>query len=124
MVELLANVFRQDGGKQGEELTVRKALQKAEPELRRKLAGQPQVLAVLLTTIGSVYHDLGSYDESRRLLEEALRLATEGGQPDERCAVLTSLGVLEQTVGAYDRAEAFYRQSFEVARQEHGMAHP
>lgn len=123
-VGLLANVLSQAAGKPGEQLTVREVLQKAEPQLRHRLAGQPHLLAMLLGAIGSVYNDLGSYGEARRLLEEGLRLATEAGQPHEQHAAATGLGVLEQTVGSFERAEALYRQALELARQEHGMAHP
>jgi serine/threonine-protein kinase len=122
-IELLAEVLRQDGGKQGEEMTVRQALQKAEPGLRRRLADQPHLLALMLTTIGSVYHDLGSYAEARPPLEEARHLATQAGQLHEHHGAALTLGLLEQTVGSYDRAEALYREALDVARREHGPSH-
>jgi eukaryotic-like serine/threonine-protein kinase len=124
VMELFVGTFGEDGGTRGEGITARQVLEKSEPEIRRRLAGQPELLGRLLIAIGRVYRDLGRLAEGRSRLEEARRLLSEAGPPRELHSALLDLGVLEHTAGDYRRAETLYREALDLARRELGENDP
>ena len=76
--------------------SVRDVLDAGAERLQKELAGEPEVLAEMLTAIGRVYQRLDINTKARPLLERALELGRAGGQPDHpRVAqTLNDLGVL------------------------------
>jgi len=68
----------------GNEIQVREMLDVGSKRILNGLADQPETRASLLTAMGKVYQGLGLYDESKKLLETALRIQTQmnsQGQP-------------------------------------------
>ncbi|MCG8454907.1 MAG: serine/threonine protein kinase, partial [Holophagales bacterium] len=106
----------------GEELTVREALERSSPRLRRRLADRPELLARALDTTGRVYANLGLWQRAERELEEASRLRgafldpldhSESALPDgaspgdaarlaEAAATLSQLGFVRAQLGELD----------------------
>ena len=60
----------------GETITVREVLDRGAREIQAGLAGQPEVRARLQHVIGSVYQNMGLYEEAAVLHESALKLVT------------------------------------------------
>jgi eukaryotic-like serine/threonine-protein kinase len=81
--------------------SVRDVLDAGAERLQKELAGEPEVLAEMLTAIGRVYERLGLNAKARPLLERALVLGRSGGHPDQpRVAqTLNDLGVLLRRSG-------------------------
>jgi eukaryotic-like serine/threonine-protein kinase len=111
----------------GETITVRELLGRAAARLEDDLTGQPELRASLMLLIGSIYRNLGLYDESQPLLEEALALRREiFSPPDPKIAeVLDNLGELDYLRGEYPRAEerlrAALRQRTKALGEEHAL---
>ena len=101
----------------GQTLTARDLLDRGAARVRTELAKEPRVEARLLRIIGYVYTNLGSYDEARPILEEAVRLARGLGQDGlpELADALSSLGNLRRHTGDMARAEAELRESIAVS---------
>ena len=101
----------------GEELTARELLERGkrrlaeshEPELRIGLAG----------TLGEIYRNLGAFDDSRELMEEALRLARRHYAEDhpELAKRIANLGVLLYDYGDYRGAESLFREALAIQRR-------
>jgi len=70
---------------QGEPPSVREILDRSRPRLLAgELENEPEVRADLLDTLGSVYDDLGFFDDARALKEEALRVRRAADPSDRR----------------------------------------
>ena len=78
----------------GEEVTVREAMELGEPVMRVKLKDQPELLGVVLATIGRVYGQMSLYDEARTRLEEAIDLMGPANSRDLSGAEV-DLGMVE-----------------------------
>ena len=61
----------------GETITAREILDQGANRIRRELAGQPQVQARLMNTMGNVYSSLALYDDSVALLDDTLTIRRE-----------------------------------------------
>ncbi len=90
------------------------------------LAGQPEIKATMLHTIGAVLRQLGRHEEAERLLKQAVALRTEalGGQAAD---TLDSQYELLQTLRSLDRRdEALALAATVIAGREavHGARHP
>lgn len=98
--------------------TLRDVLDRGTTRVRAELAGQPRVQARLLGVLGSVYRSLGTYEESRSLLEDALALRREelGPEHPELAEPLSELGETLRQAGDYERSEALARQGLAMRR--------
>src|SRR5690606_10371520 len=101
----------------GNPLTAREILDSGAVRLQVELADQPAVQARLLNTIGDVYHNLGLFEESERLLNQALatRQSLDGNQRLGVSYNLVSLGTLYTSQGLYDKADSTLRRASELA---------
>ncbi len=74
VADFLISVFEVSSPMQsrGEDVTARELLDRGAERLETELAGQPLVRARLANTMGSVYRQLGIYDEAAQLTEAAL----------------------------------------------------
>ncbi len=101
---------------QGEEPTPLEFLDKAKGSLKEIHDGE--VKATFLATLGSVYRDVGKYEEARLLMQEAvesLRVLYPGEHPDLAKAI-NNLGGVFYRSGDYDEAEALYSEVLEMSR--------
>ncbi|MCJ7826967.1 MAG: protein kinase, partial [Demequinaceae bacterium] len=84
LTTFLTEIFQSsDPGEQlGDTVTAGFLLERSTERVRTELADQPEIRAELLETLGSVYTSLGSYDEAREILEDAVQLRRDAPQPD------------------------------------------
>jgi non-specific serine/threonine protein kinase/serine/threonine-protein kinase len=97
----------------GEKLSARDIVDRGAARVREGLRDQPLVRARVLGTIGSVYRNMGLYDDARPLVEEALSVA-RGAPGDNRAlvaAILTTQAMLDRSTGDYKAAEAGLREA-------------
>jgi eukaryotic-like serine/threonine-protein kinase len=103
----------------GDEITARAVLDRGVERVRRDLSGQPRTYGRILHTMGRVYGNLGSYDDARRLLEDALRARERHYGPDhpEVAETLNEIGAIAFITGQYDHAEAHYNRALAIAQR-------
>ena len=103
------------------DVTVLEALGEAAANADSAFAGQPDVKARVLHTIGVTYLRLGKYPEAERLLKASIAAWRQGYGPDDLTLSepLASLGVLCHERGDYARAESLYREAIAL-RRRHG----
>ncbi len=110
----------------GEEVTVRKVLDRGAAKIADELDDQPEIQARLLETLGRVQLNLGLFDAAEPALTQALELRRRLRGPDhvEVAAALFKLGELEFERAHYDRALAFAEQSLAMRRRLLGERDP
>ncbi len=103
----------------GERLTAREILDQGAERVSRELAGQPDVQAELMDSIGEVALGLGRYDQAEPLLERALALRRKRFGPESLPVAqsLEHLGLLKQERSDHAAAEALLRQSLTIERR-------
>ena len=105
----------------GDTLTVFDALAKGATRARTELADEPGVQAAVLTTIGTVYREMGQLDEADTLLTEAAAIA--GIDPTRRASALEELGTLRLNQGAYVEADSLYQETLRLRIEAFGPMH-
>jgi tetratricopeptide (TPR) repeat protein/predicted Ser/Thr protein kinase len=107
--DFLVGLFEQASPRvtQGEEISVGELLHRGVESIDEELQGQPAVRARMLHTLGSVYYQLGRYDEAAPLIEEALAIRREvlPWNHPERGESLRLSGLLKRARGRADEAE-------------------
>ncbi|HYX22897.1 MAG TPA: serine/threonine-protein kinase [Thermoanaerobaculia bacterium] len=111
----------------GEGLTAKEILDRGAERVSRELAGQPDVQAELLDSIGEVAFGLGRYDQAQPLLERALALRRQRFGPESLPVAqsLEHLGLLKEQRSEQAAAEALLRQALALERRllgEHDLA--
>jgi non-specific serine/threonine protein kinase/serine/threonine-protein kinase len=111
---------------QGDTITARQILADGAKRIESELADRPVTQARMMHTIGTVYRQLGLYDEARNLLQRALELQSQqlGDRSLEVAQSRLDLSALLRRTGDYERAEALARQALEILEAEHGPQHP
>lgn len=102
---------------QGRTIPAREVLDHGASELDAGLlSDQPRTRAALLHTIGVVYSNLGLYDESDRLLREALALRRKvlGDDHPDAIETLGQLASEKLAARSFEEAEALYRQALDL----------
>ncbi len=116
--DLLVDIFEisDPGEARGNDVTAREVLDVGAGRIRRELAEQPELKADLMSTMGRVYFNLGLYDRSVSLSEEALqgRRRALGEEHAEVARSLTQVasGLFEK--GDYDAAEERLRRALAI----------
>ena len=104
--------------------TVRGLLDVSTERVQKELAGQPELQAELLTTVGRIYRRLGAYDKARPLLEKALVLGTQVFGTDARMAQsIHDIGILQGETGDYEVGTRTLEKALEMRRQVLGPEH-
>ncbi len=110
----------------GQTVTARDLLDDGAERIGKELAEQPTIQAEMQAVLGSLYYELGVYDESIRLLEQSLeqrrRLLADG-----HADVAESAGRLAVTlneVGEHDRGEALHREALGIYERAAGPDSP
>ncbi len=114
------------GEAKGNTITAREILDQAADQVRREFGDQPEVQARLLDAIGTVYLNLGLYDRSAPLLEQAL--ATRETELGERhldvAESLVQTALLYRHQVRYAEAEALYRRALAIREAALRPDHP
>lgn len=113
-------------GKGTGDVTARELLDRGVERFDKDLAGQPQIRAHLLNTIGDVYVSLAAYDEAGRLLKEGLAIRSGSfprTTPDAAESVV-KLAILHDDQGRYAQAEPLYERALAIREKAFGADHP
>ncbi len=107
-----ANPFKQPDS----EITALEILDHGTDFIQTQLVDQPEIKASLLSSVGSIYETLGSYDKSERLLEEALELedrssTNNAGDTYDLAVIRHNLGNLRSSKGDFESAINNYKQA-------------
>jgi serine/threonine protein kinase/Tfp pilus assembly protein PilF len=105
--------------------TVRDLLDAGAARVQKELAGEPEVLAEMLTSIGRVYQRLEIPEQARPLLEQALALGRRVGGPEHpRVAqTLNDLGVLTRMHDNAADSVAMLKEALAIRRRLLGPRH-
>jgi serine/threonine protein kinase/tetratricopeptide (TPR) repeat protein len=110
----------------GNTVTAREMLDKGAERIRGELKDEPEVRATLMDTMGSVYDDLGLYDQAEGLLRESLEIRKRvlGNENPDVAASLHDLAKVLYRKNNYDEAEGRYREALAMRRKVLGNEHP
>ena len=118
VTQFLIDLFKVSDPSQsrGETITARELLDSSVVRIDDELDQQPEVKAQLLEVMGQVYQSIGLYDDSERLLNEALELKRSiyAGQDIEIAKILSEIGVLYESLGRHKEAGAVQEQAIEI----------
>jgi serine/threonine protein kinase len=108
------------------EPTVRALLDAGAAQVQKELAGEPDLQAELLTTMGRTYRRLGQYDKALGLLEQALASGQQafGAEHVRVAQTLDYLGVVQADKGDYAGAGRSLERSLGIRRTLLGPEHP
>jgi eukaryotic-like serine/threonine-protein kinase len=114
------------GEARGNSVTAREILDRASADVDRRLAGEPELQARMMETMGTVYRKLGLNAKAQPLLERALALRTKLHGPDdpETLEAGSELGALLWQRGLYAEAEDILRRVLEARQRVLGREHP
>ncbi len=118
--EMFASVDPEEG--QGRQVTVREVLDEASAEVGASYSDQPEVEALLRSTIGGMYQKLGFYEEAEPHLARALELQQRLAGDDDLETMMT-MGQLGQVYFRQERlaeAEATLERLVDVSRRTLG----
>lgn len=123
--ELLASADPSYGTERTDTLRIRDLLQSGTERVRRELDGQPSIQAQLMNVLGNVYSNLGNYDESRPLLEQALqiRASLHASDHPDIAESLNSLGSMLHKSGEYDTAAEHAKRALDMRLRLFGPLH-
>ncbi len=90
------------------------------------LNNDPKVQAELYQTLGTIYQQLGQFDQASSLLQSALvrRQAVFGQDSAEVAESLETLGELRSDQARYDEAEPLIRQALDMSKRHLPPTHP
>ncbi len=110
----------------GNSITAREILDKGAARIELELAGQPQIQATLMDTMGSVYTGLGLYAPAASLIERALQTRTTilGAEHVEVASSLNNLGEVLMFKADYEAAAQRLRDALAIRRRQLGEPHP
>ncbi len=109
----------------GNSITVREVLDRGAQRIDSELQEQPEIQAELMATIGSVYGNLGLYEQGETLIQRALdnRIQENNGETLEAARDMHSLGELFRLGGNLQDAERFHRQALTIRQRLLGNNH-
>jgi tetratricopeptide (TPR) repeat protein len=102
--------------KEGREVKVVEVLQSAEKQAEQDLAGEPEILAAALSTIGNTYSNLAQYESVERILRRVIELYQKNPVENQRetAQALGNLADALEDMKRYGEAEPLLRQSVEI----------
>jgi serine/threonine-protein kinase len=109
----------------GRQVTVAEALERAGRRIGSELAGQPDVEAGVRRTLGETWAGLGLYDRAEPELVRSLALsrAVYGDDHEEVARALDALAQVRTSRGDAAGAEAPAREALAIRRERHGEEH-
>ena len=114
------------GNARGNTVTAREILDDGARRISGELASQPRIQARLMDTIGTVYGNLGLFDQALPLLRQALDRRAElyGSEHSETAESRTHLAYLYWRQGKFEEAIPLYRSSIATQERVLGPQHP
>jgi non-specific serine/threonine protein kinase/serine/threonine-protein kinase len=114
------------GEARGNSISAREILDQGAARIDRELAGQPEVQARMMATIGAVYRKLGLYGPSAPLLEksESTLRSVLGQDHPETIHLLLEIAALKVAQGNVAEAESVLRDALARSRRSLGEEHP
>ncbi|MEZ5357767.1 MAG: serine/threonine-protein kinase [Candidatus Zixiibacteriota bacterium] len=114
MIELFQSA--DPNNSKGDEITARELLESGAARIEQDLAGEPEIQATLMKTIGSVYQQLGQYEKAEPFYNKclALQIQAYGEKHPEVAATYSDIGVLMYDLGDLDSSETLYRKAYEI----------
>ena len=114
------------GNARGNSITAREILDDGAARITTELAGQPRIQARLMDAIGTVYGNLGLFDQAMPLLRQALdrRIDLYGNEHAETAESQTHLAYYYWRQGKLDQATPLYESSIATQEQVLGPQHP
>jgi serine/threonine-protein kinase len=106
----------------GKSVTAREILQTGAERIQTRLADRPEIHAALLGTIGRVYRNLGEYQLSTDMLEQALQIRLENQQGNDT-SVATAKDDLAATLilrAEYQRARSLLESALATNKKMSG----
>ena len=124
VVSFVKSVFNVAG--EGEELTVRQAVDRSAVVLDLELKDQPEVQATLLDVTGTIYLNLLQVPQARAQLAKAVDLRSEvfGSDSLAFAESLSTLGVADALLDDYELGERRAREAVAIYRDQLGDRHP
>lgn len=118
--QFLVNLFEvaDPENARGRQVTARELLEEGAARVERELSDQPDVQAEMFAVIGTVYRQLGLYEEAEPFLERSLtmRRSLYGDEHPTVAASLFDLGELRVWQGRLDVAEDLHREALEIRK--------
>ena len=110
----------------GKEVSLRQVLDQGAARIDTELAGEPEIQASLLHTIGGVYLALGLYDNAEPLLTRAMELRQRllGHDHPDTLRSETSMALLYQRQGRHVSEQTMHQDVLERRRRVLGEDHP
>ncbi len=104
---------------------LREILDETAQRVATELAGQPEVEAMIRTTLGKTYRQLGEFEAAELNLRKALDLRKQlfGGGQVEVASSLDDLGVVLHRKGDHTEAETLHREALAMNRRLLGDEH-
>jgi tetratricopeptide (TPR) repeat protein len=120
----LTGLFRSSdpNNSRGATITAREILDRGAQRIGADLGDKPAVQGRLLQTLGSVYKQLGMYDEAATLMKQSVA-AREKADPELLEESLNELGDIERYRGRLAEAEPILNRALELRRKKFGGAH-
>jgi len=121
--ETFASVDPEEG--QGRQVTVREVLDQAAADVGEAYAEQPEIEALIRSTIGGMYQKLGFYAEAEPQLERALALQERlaGDRDLDTMKTLSQLGQVYLRQRRHAEAERIFERLLAASRRTHGKRH-
>ena len=127
VLELVVSLFAvsDPSSTRGHTVTARELLDAGAAKIAGELEDQPLSKARLMLTMGRVYRQLGLYEDSQPLLEEALEIRRQrlGEESLETAHSFDLLANLYHDQGDFDRAEPLFRRALEIRELLLGAEH-
>lgn len=118
VIQFLEDIFmaHDPSRARGADITAAEILAEGATRIRRDLGDRPEIQSSLMGTIGRVYYNLGEYQPSMEMLEQALqlRLRTDGDSHPSVAAAKNDLAEVLIRRAEYQRATELLLQSLAV----------
>ena len=110
----------------GNAITAREILDKGIESIGKDLAEEPEVLARLMLTMGTVYGNLGLYKKAEPIVERSVETdrRTLGEEHPETLQAMHTLAILYINLGRYADAETLFTRIIAARRRVSGEEHP
>jgi len=110
----------------GNAVTAREILDKASKDIDTGLTRDPELQAQMMHAMGTVYDNLGLYDQAQSLLERAIQVSrgADGATNPEALRAMDYLGFILMQEGHPGEGEKLQRQALDVQRRTLGPEHP
>ncbi|MCP3963916.1 MAG: serine/threonine protein kinase [bacterium] len=119
--DFLKDLFKGAGPDQtkGENLSARELLERGRERLEANPEQDPEIKVELFGTLGEVFRNLGTYDQSRQMMELSLRTAQDlYDEPHPEIATRhANLGVILNDYQNYPAAENRFLRALEIKKQ-------